>query len=211
MTISRFPPQTWQIINENPLTVLETVTREPVDNLCDILDSKLDFPFRISLSGYVLTVNPSEVQVLKSDGNGSTTNTFVVATAPIQNKYTQFVSSTLNVSSGVTTGDFPSTPTSPSMSPNYYVWLGIEAFNTGIIGLNWGTQSNTISGATFPSFNSGTAIALILLQANGSGGTWSFIGPIAENTIIFKGSGGGGGSNGTGNGNPYLLEVSPSK
>jgi len=204
MAIPRFP-QTWQIINESPLTVLETSTREPLDNLFNILDSKLDYPFRISLSDTVLTVNPSEVQLLESDGSGYTTNSFKIGTAPLNGVYLEFEESTVNFSTGDVNGDFlPSS--APFLTAWEYIWVGIEAFSTGFISLVWGIPSNTISGSVFPEFSSGTtAISLVLLRS--AGGTWNFYPPTQENIIIFKGSGSSS-SNGGAVSNSYFLEAS---
>ena len=189
--------QTWNIVNEQPLSVLETNSREPLDNLFTILDSKLDFPFRLSLSGYVLTVHESELQILKSDGAEGTENSFKIATSPIQGQYKTLVESTIDFSTGVVTGDFAATPFCPTMTSGEFVWVGFEVKTDGKINLNWGNPAATANAASFPTFTSGTAINLILLQDNGSGGTWNFLASNPEDVIIFKGSGGGGGGGGT--------------
>ena len=204
MTISR-PPQSWQIINEEKLDILETYSREPLDNLFSILNKKLDFPFRTTVYGAVVTIGTSEVQVLKSDEAGSTTDSFKIATAPLENKYIIYDESSFNVSDGTVTGDFDPL-TSPTMIAGNYVWVGIEANSLNKLGLIWGTQDALQTNATYPTFTSGnTAVALILLKDNGSGGSWNFNDPLAENVIVFRGSGGGsGGGSGT---SYYFLEI----
>lgn len=186
-------PQTWQVVNQNALDVLETATREPLSNLNKILDTKIDYPFRLSLSGTKVTVNISELQTLKSDGALGTINSFKVATSPIQGQYLSFSISELNLDTGIITGDFPASPFCPNVTANYYIRLGLEAKSDGKINLNWGNESATILGATYPTFSSGTAVALLLLQKNGTTGIWNFLAPDPEDIIIFKGSGGGGG------------------
>ena len=205
MTIPR-PPQSWQVINEDALNALETQVREPLDNLLNILNSKIDHPFRISTSGNILTVHSSEARTLKSDGSSGSIDSFIYATAPIQRQYKKFDDSTINVTTGAVTGDFIPSPSSPSMTPNNYIWLGMEANSSGIIMLAWGVESPTASGTTYPNFGSGTALAMVLLQDDGSGGSWNFLPPTTDNIVVFKGSGGGGGGAG-GLGNSHLLSV----
>jgi hypothetical protein len=75
--------------------------------------------------------------------------------------------------------------------------MGIEAKNSGELGVVWGTQAVSSGAATFPVFTGGTAISLTLLQDSGGGGQWNFNTPLDSNFIIFKGSGGGGGGGGS--------------
>lgn len=185
-------PQTWQILNEDSLVSLETSDREPLDNFNVILNSKYNYPFRLSLTGSVITVNESEIQTLKSNGSGTTENSFKIATAPIQNQYVSFADSTLNFSSGAVTGDFDASPFSPTMVAGNYVWMGAEAKSGGNISIVWGSQNSASGLATYPTFTSGTGIFQVLLHSTG-GGTWNFDTPLSEDFIIFKGSGGGGG------------------
>lgn len=189
-------PQTWQMVNEEELPVLETVGREPLDNLNRILTSKLDYPFRLQLTNTTLTFNSSEIQTLKSDGSLGTIPSFKIGTAPIQGQYKATALSTIDFSSGAITGDMATGPFCPTMSPGYFIWLGFELKSDGKINVTWGNQSNDINTATKPIF-SGTAICLVPLQDGGSGGTWNFIAPNVKDIIIFKGSGGGSGSGGT--------------
>ena len=186
-------PQTWQIVNEEPLDVIETSSREPIHNLNKIINSKAEFPFRITLTGSVINIMGSEVQALKSDGAASTINSYKTVTAPINNTYITFNDSTLNVISGAITGSLQAVPISPTMIASEYVWMGLEARSDGFIYLLWGTPAAIAGNATFPIFITGTAIALILLQDNGTGGQWHFNNPVQSNIKMFKGSGGGGG------------------
>ena len=89
-------PQTWELVNESSLESLETGSRESIDNLLDILNSKINFPFRISLSGTVVTVHESELQTLRTDDSewGNAENSFKYATAPIDGQYKKLVEST---------------------------------------------------------------------------------------------------------------------
>jgi len=195
-------PQTWEIVNEKSLDALETGNRESIDNLLDILNSKTNFPFRISLSGNILTVHDSELQTFKSDNSewGGVENSFKYATAPIDGLYKRLVESTLSLSNGTDTGDFATgiELTCPTLSLGDYVWLGLEAKSSGDINLIWGNPNNTLSNATFPTFT-GTAICMIQLQASAGSisPAWGTFNPtISSNIIVFKGSGGGSGGAG---------------
>lgn len=192
-------PQTWEIINQKPLLVLETGDRESLDNAFDILDSKLNFPFRVSLTGSVITVHESEFQTYRSDGSewGGTLNSFKVATSPIQGMYKVLGDSTLSMSNGLTTGDFSTGVTSscPALFIGQYIWLALLVNTSGKIGVSWGNPHATLSLATYPTFPEGTAICLIKLKANSNNtaGIWgSFETVLPEDIIMFKGSGGGG-------------------
>ena len=196
-------PQTWEIVNENSLDILETSNRESLDNLLVILNSKINYPFRISLVGTVLTINESEIQTYKSDGSewGGTEDSFKYATAPIDGQYATSAASTIDLSDGLNSGDFASGIefTCPTLLAGDYIWLGIEVKTGGELNLVWGNPGATLGTATYPTFT-GTAVCLIKLQANI--GTlaplWgSFNSVTSSDVIIFKGSGGGGGGAGS--------------
>lgn len=196
-------PQTWEIVNENSLDVLETGNRESLDNLLDILNSKINFPFRISLTGTTLTVHESEFQTYKSDGSewGALEDSFKYATAPIDGQYKKIVESTLDLLNGLNTGDFSSgiNLTCPSLLLDQYVWLGLEAKSSGEISLVWGNPDLVLANATYPTFT-GTAICMIKLQASSvtSSPSWgNFYTTIPSDIIVFKGSGGGSGGAGS--------------
>ena len=168
------PIQTWQLVNEDSLEVLETTNREPLDNFNVILDTKLDFPFRVSLVDSVLTIHTSEVQTFMSDESGGNVFSYRAATSPIQSQYVKFDECTLDVLGGAISGLPLVGSTSPIMSPSFFVWLGFEAKSDGKIYMNWGNPSISALGTSFPVFTNGIAIATVLLQDNGSGGTWNF-------------------------------------
>ena len=197
-------PRTWQFSNEDALDVLETSAVEKVSNINAVLNNKLSFPFRVTLSGQVLTIAASEIQMVKSDGAGGTTNSYKVVTAPLFNNYLTFNQSTLDLSTGVTTGSLESPATCPTVPALNYIWVGIEARDDAQLHLSWGDASPTIVGAKYPVFNNGTAICLLLLQADVTGvtsGLWlHFNTPVQSNLKIFRGSGGGGGGLGGGQG-----------
>jgi len=195
-------PQTWEIVNENSLEVLETGNRESLDNLLDILNSKTNFPFRISLSGTVLTVHESELQTYKSDGSewGGTEDSFKYATAPINGQYKKLLESSLDLGDGTDSGDFAPgiALTCPTLLAGDYIWLGLEAKSSGDIGLVWGNPDPTLGNATYPTFT-GTAICLIRLQAStgSSNPFWGdFNAAASSDIVVFKGSGGGSGGAG---------------
>jgi len=195
-------PQTWEIVNENSLEVLETGNRESLDNLLDVLNSKTNFPFRISLEGTVLTVHESELQTFKSDGSewGGTEDSFKYATAPINGQYKKLVESTIDLVNGDDTGDFATgvSLTCPSLATGDYIWLGFEATSNGEIGLVWGNPDPVLGTATYPTFT-GTAICLVQLLAGAGSASpnWgTFVSITATDIVVFKGSGGGSGGAG---------------
>ena len=98
--------QTWEMVHQRLNEILETGDREPVDNIIEILGSKLDTPFRLSLESNILTINPSEIQTLKSGGAewGSTVNSFKVGGDPQNKTYFVISPSTIDFTSGATTG-----------------------------------------------------------------------------------------------------------
>jgi len=191
-------PQTWQIVNENPLDVLETQERQPLDIFSDILDTKLNFPFRLSLSGSVLTIHESEIQTIKANGLGGTVNSFKIGTSPVESSYLKVELRDLDLSTGSVTGSgYSDTLISPSTLSNNFVWLGLQIkTGTGVLEGVWGVQGTSAALATYPTFTSPLAVCLILLHNNGTTGLWQFLAPNPEDIIIFK-AGGGGGSGGT--------------
>jgi hypothetical protein len=185
-------PQTWQIVNQEPLSVLETQTREPLHNLNKILDSKLDYPFRIELAGSTLNINPSEIQTIKSDGNGGFQDSFRIAPSPILGKYKNIELATLDFTTGVATGSFDSSSlaSAPSLDANFYVYLGIELHTNGKYYLVWGKESDSLDEASksnnLPIFTTGDSVCLIKLKNNGFSGKWNFIDPLPTDIVIFK-------------------------
>ena len=192
--------QTWPIVNQEPLEVLETGSRESVDNMFNILDSKINFPFRVSLASNILTVYESEFQTYKTDGSefGGLENSYRVATSPILGSYKIFNDSTLSFLTGATTGSFAAgvSTSTPALLSGQYIWLAIIASSEGTLNVYWGDPNLIKANAAYPNFPTGTAVCLILLQTNAGTikGVWgSFNTVISENIVIFKGSGGGGG------------------
>lgn len=180
--------QTWQVVNQEELEVLETSQREPLSNLNKILDSKLDYPFRFSLEGSEILIKSSEVQTIKSDGSGDFENSYKVAPSPIQGRYKKIEESTLNLINGATTGDFASnqTTSAPSVGAEEYIRLGIELRTNGRFYLVWGTPSSDPELATDPIFTSGDSVCLMLLRKDAISGQWGFQNPSLEDIILFK-------------------------
>ena len=205
--------QTWQQVNQNGLDALETGERESLDNLLEVLDSKINFPFRTKLDSInnQLEINPSEIQSLKAnplaDEWGATENSYKAGTSPINGQYKTFGLSTINFTTGLTAGNFTGDAQSsaPSLNSGEFIWVGVEATGTspspttpneGSFQLVWGNPHSVSDEATYPSFSGGTSVALILLQS-ASTGPWGFHTPKNEDVILFRGSGGGGGGAGT--------------
>lgn len=185
MADRRSRPRSWQVINNEPLEVLNTSPKEPLSNLNKILDSRLDHPFRVWVDGTVIHINGSQVQTLKSDGNEDVENSFKISSPPILGKHTEVQDSALDLSDGSVSGDF-ATPFNipPSISADDYIWLGIELRIDGKFHLVWGQEDAVEANATTPIFTSGDSILAVLLQSD-SGGLWDFKDPVESSFSLF--------------------------
>jgi hypothetical protein len=179
--------QTWQLVNEFPLNILESKNRESLDNILNILDSKINFPFSISLDNFVVNIGGSTITTSKSGSNGPE-ESYKISSHPILGNYKNVLSSSLDLTNGTTTGDFEldQNLTCPVMLPNYYVWMGVELRSNGKHYLIWGDQSEIESDATYPLFTNGDAVLQILLKDDSSGGRWNFNQPSTKDVILFK-------------------------
>lgn len=181
--------QTWQIVNEYPLNILEAKNRESLDNIFDIIDSKINFPHNVSLNNYIISIGGSVVTTYKS-GATSNEESYKIASHPILGNYKEIVNSTLDLTNGTTVGDFESNQnlTCPTMISNNYIWMGIELRSNGKYFLVWGEQAALDSAATYPLYTNGDAVLQILLKDEGTGGKWNFAQPETKDIIIFKDS-----------------------
>lgn len=173
---------------------IKTQATDSLKNALNLIDDKLDNPLKISTSAAVLTVAASKVQDLKSAGTiEGTSNSISRAISPLGSTVIETASSTINVSSGAVTGDFGSSPVSPTMTASYYVYMGIELRKDGKLYTMFGTEGATSGAATKPSFSKGSlAVGYILLQDNGTGGQWHFSNPLEANIVQFSVGGSGG-------------------
>ncbi len=179
---------------------LRTVDRDSVQNAVDILNNLLDTQCKVTISGAVITIGSSEVQMVRSDGDYGTTNADKIGIAPIASKYTALVASTLDVSTGVVTGDFQTgQPIAPSMSVGEYIAVALELRTDKKWYLVWGipqvVKINTLAEANSPVFSPSSPLkrAIIVLQKGGAG-DWSFSNPSETDLINLQMGGGGTGS-----------------
>lgn len=160
------------------------------------LDQRAKRPFDVSISGSTISIKGSEVQ-----------RTFDrVSKSTEKGLYTVVASSSIDVASGLGTGDMAegATPTATTVPASEYVWMGLEKRADDKVHVIWGIPNAVAGSATYPVFGtaSGTiSIALVLLQDDGSGsggtgaGGWNFNSPTASSDLIsFIASGAGGGS-----------------
>jgi len=194
-------PKTHNLRQKDALARVKSRGGELLNVLLSLADDKLKRPYEISLSGDVITIASSEIQLLETDGSGSTQNSYKKAPTPSGDGYSIVAQSTINVDTGAATGDAESaTPSIPvTVGASEYVWMGIEKQDDGKIYFLFG-EPNAVSGsAGYPDFTIGDgfkAIAMVLLQDDGSGSsgtTWNFNAPSMSDFIIFEASGGGGG------------------
>lgn len=182
--------QTWQIVNQEPLEVLETSSREQLDNLNKILDNKLDYPFRVSIDSLnnLIKISGSELQTLKSDGLGGTTPSFKISASSTAGQYSPIPESILNLSDGTFTGSFASSTTlsCPNINPGDYIWMGVELKIDGKYHVIFGNPDSVNTSATYPLF-SGEAVILVQLQRDNSGiAPWFFLKPNTSDFTHFK-------------------------
>lgn len=195
-------PKTSIVRQKDALSRFRTATGELLDKVLLLADDKLHSPFEVSLSGDVITIGASEVQLLESDGAGATQNANKKGIQPEKGVYNSVAESTLNVDTGATTGDFSANPLAnvPVVAASEWVWLGIEKRPDNLLYANWGTPNATKGSATYPTFSSSAGsrpILMVAIQDDGSGSsgsTWNFLAPVLTDFIIFETSGGAGGS-----------------
>jgi len=165
----------------------------------ELLASYLDVPFRLSNVSNVLTVAANSVQRKKSDGLGngnSAVNSFKVAPAPLT-QFTAIASSTLDLADGSITGAF-SAPTSPSVTANHYIWMGVELRTDNQLHVVFGTANAVSGSATRVTFSTDAVQKVFetLLQKNGVTGTWGFNYTEANSYVYLSSGSGSGGSSG---------------
>lgn len=207
-------PKTHNLRQKDALPRVRSRQAELLNVLLNLTDDKLKRPFEVSLSGDVITIASSEIQHLETDGTGGTQSSYKKSPVPGSAGYNVVAESTINVDTGAGTGDLESaTPSIPvAVAASEYVWMGIEKRPDNKVYLIFGTPNAVAGSATYPDFIIGdgfSAIAMVLLQDDGSGSsgtTWNFLSPSMDNFIVFEASGGGGGSS-TGSGGGELADL----
>jgi len=175
-----------------------SLTGEQLDNQMSLIEDKLNLPLDVTLSGTVLTIEPSIKQKLESDGADSTQNQYKWRVPHLSGIEVNTAQSTIDLTDGSVTGDFLNPPSSVSMTASYYIQMGIEYRTDGKFHVVWGIEAATKVGAqaNYPAFSKKKALPVLLaiLQDDGTGGTWNFSTPAKEDIAKFPvGSGGGGG------------------
>lgn len=189
-----------QIADDSLKSNIGSVAGEQLDNQMTLIDDKLGMPLDVTISSKVLTVGPANITKKESDGLDSTQDAYKWRIPFLNNVNIESVSSTLDLANGNTTGDFNTTPiTMPSLTASYYVKMAIELRNDGKLHCIFGAEGVSESAATDPAFTTtAMQVALIILQDDGTGGTWNLNTPAKSDVQIIRpaagGSGGGGSS-----------------
>ncbi len=185
----------FQVIDKQSRTNIGTVANERMDNLTTLLEDKLKSPLTIGLSGAIISIASSTQQKSESDGFDSTQDSYKWRIPSISNLSVVTLDSSINVSSGVTTGSFKNNPEIGVIIPtSYYIQMGVELRNDGYLYVVWGNSAATLGGTTFPGFSKGNALPILVisLRNNGVSGSWNYLTPSKSNIEIFKGGNAGG-------------------
>jgi hypothetical protein len=184
--------QLYQLVIDGALEKLRTLDRSNVKSAFEIINNLFGGPFQVSLSGTVLSISSSEYQTLMSDDESTTKNREKVGMAPILDTYRVIAVSTLDVSDGSVTGDFATLSSPPSITADYYVSVILELlsadnkwhvkFGTGTL-----TSGDALLSTNIAKFtpNAVEKRAVIVLQKNGTTGTWGLLAPTYENLRVL--------------------------
>ena len=187
---------TYQILNKNKHSRIGSAIGERLSDILLLVDDRFQKPLEVSFKDSVLTVAAGIVQSIESDEIGGFQNSYKYGLSPMTGDENKPVESTLNLSTGAFTGDFQSA-SSPLMTPNYYIRMGIELRTDGKLYAIFGDEAASLAGATYPKFAVGGSIQILTvdLQDDGTGGAWNFIEVNKEDiTILVNSSTGGGGA-----------------
>lgn len=180
-------PRTWQMEDKPARPNIGTVAEEGLENLLAVLDSDVGEPLKVSLSGTVLTIGPSETTRLESDGANGTQTMFKKRIAPINNVNVATVLSTLDIVDGDTTGDFSADPDlGTAVGASKFIIMGIEVRGDGKIHVVWGAEGASAPLAGLPVFTVGSERRLMfVLENDGTPGAWNFLTPLKSNLSIL--------------------------
>ena len=165
----------------------------------DLIDDKFKKPLELNVNANVVTVEGSSQQLYRSNqANNNTIPATVKSIPPIELAYREYQTSTLDVSTGVVTGDFTANPVAPTVTAGDWVWLGFELGTDGEIKIVSGATATVKVNAGYPVWTGLTPVGMIQVQADTAcGGTgdagWNFLSPLETDTIFFTGAGGGSG------------------
>ena len=200
-----------QLLIEKEHPSFHSKERDSLNTKFDLLERFLDVPFRVDYQvPPVVTISGSEVGLTQSNGSqGELSNTAAIFTKSPQPdiSHEEIVASTLNILTGIATGAFESsTPYSPIIPANYYVWVGVEMIGNKWF-VRWGIPAATQGAATKVTFSqlARRKLFTVICQKNGVTGTWGLSAAIAD-FVMFE-SGGAGGSSGLAGegGDDYLI------
>ena len=192
--------QGFDLVIDELLSKIGTLSRDQIAWVMHLVEDRLKNPLEATVTGSsgVISLAASVQQLLKSDGDGTYSNTYKRNIQPIDGQIFEIAASTIDVQTGNVTGDFFSPPTSKSMTASYFVYMGIEVRGDGNLHVFFGDEAVSAGAATKPPFSSGSAQPLIyiLLEDDGSGGEWNFNNVLDANITILAGGGGGGAGSG---------------
>ena len=191
-------PKTAAIQQNTALSRVKSLAGDKLNLVLNLVDDKFKAPLEISLTGAILTVGPSKIQTLESDGAGGTTNSKKLRIPVVSGIDYNTASSTLNFSTGATTGDFkyPSDP-GQSVTSGYYIQMGVALRSDKKLYIVWGIEAASLGNTTAPAFSDDDIQVLVVpLLNNGTPGAWQFVTPVfsAFETPAQGGGGGGGGA-----------------
>jgi hypothetical protein len=168
-------------------------------NILRLANNKVFFPMELTVSGKVLTVTPSENQIIESDGAGGTQNAYKTGISPLERRYCSFAQSTINVDTGAVTGSFETgsdLTAPPAMTAGQKVYLACEALSSGKIHILWSEVGTTPDVNTLAWSDDSLKRGFILLTCATGGTGWGagrFSNGDNANIVCFGSSGGGGG------------------
>ena len=200
-----------QLLIEKEHPSFHSKERDSLNTKFDLLERFLDVPFRVDYqTPPVVTISGSEVALTQSNGlQGELSDTAAIFTKSPQPdiNHEEIVASTLNLFTGNATGAFESsTPYSPIIPANYYVWVGVEMIGNKWF-VRWGMPASTSGAATKVAFSqlARRKLFTVICHKNGVSGTWGLSAAIAD-FVMFESGGGSGSSSLAGEGgDDYLI------
>jgi hypothetical protein len=189
-------PKTASLQHNTALARVRSAAGDHVNLVLNLIDDRFKAPLEISLVSAVLTIGPSKVQTLASDGAGSTINSKKLRIPVISGIDYNTASSTLNFSTGATTGDFKfASDPGQSVLSGQYVQMGIALRSDKKFYIVWGTADASLANTTAPAFSDDDIQVLVVpLLNNGTTGAWHFVTPTFDVFETPAQGGAGGGS-----------------
>jgi hypothetical protein len=176
--------QTWQISDKTARSNIGSTNNEELDNVLTLVDDKLSSPLKASINSNTITISASVKQNLESDGADGTQSSFKERLPVIGGlDYSTITSSTIDLTSGITTGVFAS---NPAVTANYYIQMGIVLRSDKKLYVIWGTEASSLGSTTVPNFTGDDVQILVLkLKNSGTTGTWLFNTPVKTDLEVI--------------------------